>query len=339
MAIRALISVQVSDATHVAEARRLALALARNAGFADSDQDRLSLVVTELATNLLKHAGHGELIVSAVDGCRSLSVAALALDRGPGFDLAESLRDGYSTAGTLGAGLGAAHRLGSAFDVYSRPGFGAAILVRVWPAASPPPSCPLDIDGISVPMRGEDISGDAWDSRVEHGRVWLIVADGLGHGLAAAEASRAAIDAFHAAPSAGPAELLNCLHPALRHTRGAAVSIAELDLACPFVRYAGIGNISATILGPDRDYNMVSHNGTLGHEVPRVQEFEYPWTRDSTMVFHSDGVSHRWDLRHFPGLLRRDALLIAGVLYRDFRRERDDATVLVVKPNLAPVAL
>lgn len=333
MAVRALISVQVSEATQVAEARRLALALARSAGFSESDNARLAIVVTELAGNLLKHARTGELIVSHLDGHPPHGIAVLALDRGPGFDVSRSLQDGYSTAGTPGTGLGAARRLGSTFDAYSQPGGGAAVLVRVWPDPAPPPPGPLDIGGLAVPKHGEDVCGDAWTCRLEPGCAWLILADGLGHGLAAADAARAAIDVFHAARGRKPAEILHHLHPALRHTRGAAVAVAELDLAQGSVRYAAVGNISATILGPDRDYNMVSHNGTVGHEMPRVQEFVYPWAADSTMVLHSDGVSHRWDVRHAPGLLRRDSLLIAGVLYRDFRRERDDATVLVVKQN------
>jgi hypothetical protein len=46
---------------------------------------------------------------------------------------------------------------------------------------------------------------------------------------------------------------------------------------------------------------------------------------------HSDGLSSRWTLESYPGLKQRDSTLIAAVLYRDFGRSRDDATVLVVK--------
>jgi hypothetical protein len=76
---------------------------------------------------------------------------------------------------------------------------------------------------------------------------------------------------------------------------------------------------------------MASHNGTVGHQLHRVQEFTFPWNAESLLVMHSDGLKSSWDLKPYPGIWSRHPALIAGMLYRDFSRERDDVTVLVAK--------
>jgi hypothetical protein len=63
----------------------------------------------------------------------------------------------------------------------------------------------------------------------------------------------------------------------------------------------------------------------------RVQEFSYPWEPDATLVVHSDGLSTRWRPESYPGLQRHDPAVMAGVLFRDFARARDDASVIVVR--------
>ena len=74
---------------------------------------------------------------------------------------------------------------------------------------------------------------------------------------------------------------------------------------------------------------MVSYNGTVGHEVRKIREFTYLWPKGGLLVMHSDGLGTQWRLDRYPGLIARHPSLIAGVLYRDFNRGRDDVTVLV----------
>jgi hypothetical protein len=74
---------------------------------------------------------------------------------------------------------------------------------------------------------------------------------------------------------------------------------------------------------------MVSHNGTLGVQLLRTQQFEYDWQPGSRIVMHSDGLSGRWSIDSYPGLNLKHPAVIAGVLYRDFVRRRDDATIVV----------
>jgi hypothetical protein len=260
--------------------------------------------------------------------------------------VAECMRDGYSTAGTSGAGLGAVGRQAETVDIYTARDQGTVLLARLW-AQKPVPSqvktAALGLGAVCVPAPHETMGGDAWAVTRSGDQFGVILADGLGHGPSAAEASNEAVRVFlDASGSASgllpPSELLGRIHDALRKTRGAAVAVAILDAARRQLTFAGVGNLSAAILPPpgspkvsEESQSMVSHNGTVGAEMRKVQQFVYPWPRGSNVVFHSDGLASHWRLENYPGLAGRHPALIAGVLYRDFQRVRDDVTVLVVR--------
>jgi hypothetical protein len=187
-----------------------------------------------------------------------------------------------------------------------------------------------------VAKTGEEVCGDSWIVHHRPGGPRVTIADGLGHGPIAAEASRTAIAVAndHIADSA--IDLLDRIHGALRATRGAALAVAEIDCDRGIVRFAGLGNIAGCIIsGGDTRRQMVSHNGTVGHQARKTQDFSYPWHRDSLLVLHSDGIATHWSLDSYPGLFYRHPSTIAGVLYRDFNRGRDDATVVVVRQDRA----
>jgi hypothetical protein len=245
----------------------------------------------------------------------------------------DCLRDGFSTAGTPGNGLGAIARLAALFEIHSLSQVGTALLARLWagPAPADPPAMWLEIGVVNLPKVGEVACGDAWNVFQEPGRSLLLVADGLGHGLQAADAARAAVRVVQAHAHLGPAELLPLLHAALRSTRGAAVALAEVQREARAVRFAGVGNIAGTIFANGSSRSLVSHNGTVGCEVRKIQEFVYPFPQGALLVLHSDGLGSHWRLDQYPGLAARHPALIAGVLYRDFKRGRDDVTVLAAR--------
>jgi anti-sigma regulatory factor (Ser/Thr protein kinase) len=327
---------EIGDASGVGEARRLAGELSRAAGLGDTDAGRLALVVTEATTNLVKHAGGGELLLRPFGSERAQGMDVLVLDRGPGIrDLAAALRDGFSSAGTPGNGLGAIARLASLFDIYSRAGIGTAVFARVAPAHAPSDDGGWLLGSINVPYPGELVSGDCWAVRHGARRTLALVVDGLGHGLHAAEAARAADAAFQKFAAAAPGEVLNRIHEALRPTRGAAVAVAEIDRDQQVVRFAGLGNISGTIVLNGKTRSAVSHHGTAGHDMRHIQEFTYPWAAGAILVMHSDGLTSRWTLDDYPGLSERHPQLLAALLYRDSRRGRDDVSVLALRERPA----
>jgi anti-sigma regulatory factor (Ser/Thr protein kinase) len=320
----------LEDPSAVGSARRQAVELAGRIGLSENDTGCLSLLVTEAASNVVKHGGGGEILLAAAGNGASPAVDILALDNGNGIlDLAEALRDGFSSAGTPGSGLGAIGRLGSTFDLYSRRDGGTALYAQVRSEAAPPAEGMM-ISGINVPYPGETVSGDCWAIGRGISGTAILIADGLGHGEHAHAAARAAEAAFQARIDPPAARVAN-IHHALRATRGAAVAVAEIDRAHGVVRFAGLGNIAGTIIINGTTRSVVSHHGTAGHDARRVQEFTYPWTDRATLVLHSDGLMTRWSLDGYPGLIEKHPMLIGGVLYRDFRRGRDDATVVVAR--------
>jgi len=322
----------ITESSQVGAARRGTVALAVLLGFNDTKQGEIALIVTELATNLLYHAVHGELFMRAIAAQDAVGIEIVAVDKGPGMaNVSQCLRDGYSTAGTSGNGLGAIARLSHTLEIYSLPAGGTILLTRLWakPVSFLPPPVSLEHGVINRPKPDQEVCGDSWAVAHLPERSLFFLADGLGHGPDAALASHEAVDAFQKHTAKRPKEILEAVHAALSGTRGAAAAVAEVNFAKQEVCYAGIGNIVGTVVLPEQHYHMVSHNGIVGHDVRKVQEFSYKWEPHGLLVLHSDGLSSRWQIDRYPGLIVRHPGLIAGVLYRDFQRDTDDATVLV----------
>jgi|HubBroStandDraft_1064217.scaffolds.fasta_scaffold20432_4 anti-sigma regulatory factor (Ser/Thr protein kinase) len=310
----------------VGECRREAVRLAQQYGLGEEVSGRAAIVATELTNNLLQHGGGGELLVQAVaaNSSRHL-IEILAIDRGPGMESTERcLRDGYSTAGTMGTGLGAVRRLASEFDLYSSSGAGTVVMARVGAGTAP------HVGAVNRALTGELECGDSWRLACTESVTALLVVDGLGHGTFAAQAAQIAVSAFDQGPHDPPQQLIERLHRVLSGTRGAAAACARIERDGR-VSYAGVGNIHAALVSGDSARSLVSHNGILGLRVSRLRQFEYQRSPGALLVMHSDGLSARWNLSSKPGLLQRHPGVIAAVLYRDHARSHDDATVVVLR--------
>lgn len=319
-----MIRIDVHDQSAVSKARQTAAQVAGGCGLPAGDAARLALVVTEACTNLLKHGGGGELLLDAVGG--GAAVQMLALDKGRGMDnVQECLRDGHSTAGSPGTGLGAMQRQSELFEIYSGRGRGTVVLARIGRAAD---DGPYLTGAVRLPKAGEAACGDAWcERRLPDGRL-VMLCDGLGHGPLAASAAQEAVRVFQSAPEVEPVRLLDRIHHGIRATRGAAAAVARID--GDRLWYAGIGNIAGTILTGAERRGLVSMAGIVGHQARRFQQFEYELPAGAVLVMNSDGLVTAWDLADYPGLMGRHPAIVAGVLYRDFSRDRDDVTVVVV---------
>ena len=194
----------VTEASQVAEVRRHVVALAGKLGFNETDAGKAAIVATEAATNLAKHAVQGEVVVRLLEDQDRNGIEILALDKGPGMvNVAQSLRDGYSTAGSPGTGMGAMSRLARSFDLHSAPRrarqywqkSGLAEHLRESPDS-------MDVGVVCRAKRNEVVCGDGWEAASQPGRVMLLVVDGLGHGLGAATAAQEAIRIFRSNSSA-----------------------------------------------------------------------------------------------------------------------------------------
>ena len=317
----------VDEPSRVAEVRRATTVLAQDEGLNDAHAGNAALVATEICTNLVKHARGGEVFLSTLSDRGEPGIEMLAIDRGPGItDVERSLTDGYSSTQTSGTGLGAVSRLSQEFDIYSD-AKGTALVARILRIDAQR----TQISGILKPLAGEESCGDAWTFKQRGEETALIVADGLGHGPLAARASEEAISVFRRSKDFSSMAILQQVHGSLRSTRGAAVAVAHIDRAGSTVKYSGIGNITGVLIGSGRPVMMISHNGTAGYHSPRLQEFSYPLAAEGMIILHSDGLHTNWNLDDYPGLRRRDPSIIAGVLYRDAARSRDDVCVVAAK--------
>ena len=180
--------VRVQDPSQPGEARRLVTSLCHALEFDELRTAQVALVVTELATNLVKHTDQagGYLIFTPIEDNGVTGLDILSLDQGPGIaQIGECLRDGYSSTGTSGGGLGSIRRQSSLFDIYSVVGQGTAILSRFY-SHLPPDSAFLEVGSVCLPVGGESACGDAWAMKANRKTARFMLADGLGHGPDAA---------------------------------------------------------------------------------------------------------------------------------------------------------
>lgn len=329
----------ITEKSQVGEARRRLVELAEHHGFQPTETEKVAIVVTELATNLLKHAQEGQLVARIIPLPSGTSMEILSLDRGPGMaNVAECLRDGYSTTGSLGQGLGSIRRQSSYFDLYSLPGVGTALLVHLaaGPVTATASETPPFVYGVICrPKPGEIVCGDGWAVHWQPQRGTILVCDGLGHGPEAATVAHQAIQLFNRQPARTGTAHIESMHAALHSTRGAAIALVEITAnrgsAQGSIDFVGVGNISGRVLIEESARHLLSQNGIVGHQMRKVQRFTERWAQGGLLVLTSDGLGTRWTLDTYPGLRYRHPSLIAGVLYRDFTRGTDDVTVLVVK--------
>jgi anti-sigma regulatory factor (Ser/Thr protein kinase) len=331
-------AVPINDPSQVGEARRIALRLAADLDFDETTCGRLAIVVTELGNNLAQHAKDGRLLVANVRSERRPQVEVLSIDHGPGMaDVERCLRDGYSTGGTPGTGLGAVQRQSDRFSVFSEPTRGTVIVAGVSPRSlsSTPASAAHRYSwaavGLAAPQ--EAISGDGWSVRLAGDRLQALMADGLGHGVEAARVADTAVAGFEAQGEATPAATVERIHTALRGSRGAAIAVITLDATAGRVSFCGAGNIAGRLVSGASDRAMLSQHGTAGVQMRRAQDVEYAWPEHAIVILHSDGIATRWTLPDAGSLLRCDLSVIAAWLLRDHSRGRDDATVLVLARN------
>jgi anti-sigma regulatory factor (Ser/Thr protein kinase) len=319
---------RVEDASAVAACRNAAATMASRLQFPAARADQLALAVTEAASNLYKHADQGSMLLAISRDADPPGIVLVTIDAGPGLpDVGAAWRDGHSTAGTLGIGLGAIRRLADFCDLYSMPGRGTALVARFWPA---PCQSAIRHAGLIRPITGENECGDAFGVVQTGEVVTALLCDGLGHGPLAASAAGEAVAAVLEAPADEPAALLQRAHRRLSGTRGGAIGIVQI--AGGAARFAGLGNVTASILSAGSRKSMLSVPGIVGHQARTIRQFEYQVPPDAAIVLHSDGLSSRWDVAAVPGLAARDPLLIAAALLAVAGIHRDDAGVLVLKP-------
>jgi hypothetical protein len=289
---------------------------------------------TELATNQLRHAGGGEIVARAIHRAHIGGIEVEARDAGPGLaEPAAALAGNPSAPHGLGVGLAGARRLAHELDIHNRLGEGLVVRARVF--ASPPP-WRVEVGICGKPCQGESVSGDDAGYALLGDRILLGLVDGLGHGPAAREASRAAMEMLAARPEWAVLDILHACDDALVSTRGAAGSFVSVAPDIQVVEHAGIGNIEARLYSGVQRCTLAGQAGTLGARQAgrRFVVDRLGFVDSFLLVVATDGLSRRFDVQDAP-LRAQPAISIAGQLLLEFGQDHDDATVMVLKVTQA----
>jgi anti-sigma regulatory factor (Ser/Thr protein kinase) len=324
--------VPVGDQSHIHGAVAMADAAAARAELTPPERASCALIATELATNLSRHARDGRMVVTATDPGPCSWVQLATLDSGPGIpDVEAAMADGYSTANSLGGGLGACRRAAGAFDLYAGPGTGTVVIARVGAGSRLDQPLAARVGGILSARPGEQESGDGWCAWWGAAGLTVTIVDGLGHGPEAAEARNAGLRSVADDVSAEPAALLTGMNRRLSGGRGAVAAAVRLDHGK--LAFCGVGNIAARLGSGRRPHGLVSSMGTLGlGQRIRPLGTMLPWGAGSAFIAHTDGVRPGWDLSRYPGATARDPAIMAALIWRDAVTRTDDSAVIVVVP-------
>jgi anti-sigma regulatory factor (Ser/Thr protein kinase)/serine/threonine protein phosphatase PrpC len=328
---------EIRHESDVAAARRSVRALAEALGFDPTASEDIALAVSELASNLVKHARGGTLeLIPLAEGDR-IGVQIEASDSGPGIPcVEEALRDGFSTAGSLGYGLGVVNRLMDRLDIDSAPGRGTRIVCHRWNRARPvnTKSCPLAIGAATRPHPRMAVNGDSFVIKHWEESVLVAVIDGLGHGPLAHRASQTARDYVETHFDQPLEEIFRGTDRTCRGTRGVVMALARFDWGKALLSFASIGNIEARVFGSPEPMNFTVRRGVIGGLAPRAAVTTHGWRPDYLFVLHSDGLSTHWRWDDVSEIAGAQAPALAAALLRKWGKADDDATVLVVRSEL-----
>jgi len=252
------------------------------------------------------------------------------VDQGPGIgDTEQSLRDGYSTTGSLGIGLSGAKRMMDELEIESELGKGTAVWTRKWLWAVK--SLSMQFGVVKRALKGQAACGDAYFIKEFANRVLIGVVDGLGHGPDAAAAAETAVEYIGNNYRKSLTEIIRGCHEKLKETRGIVAGIALIDQGRSILRYTGVGNIAIRVRSRTR-IRPVSVNGILGHNLRKVREEEYPYNPGDMIILHSDGISRKFYMKLYPPeFFRRHPQGIAERIAAEFGRESDDLTIVVAR--------
>ncbi|WP_128543108.1 ATP-binding SpoIIE family protein phosphatase [Larkinella soli] len=329
------VAFNATDRSYLAILKREIHLLVGQLKFSTKRAGEIDIIVAEMGSNLVKHAGGGEILVRILKEPEPEGIELISIDNGPGMaDPGRMMTDGVSTSQTLGHGLGAIKRLSDVFNLYSTPEWGTVLLARIFkkPPARGALNPRAEVRSVIVPKPGETVSGDGFSSQLSTETLRLFLGDGLGHGPEAGEAVRQAAVSFQESRETQPVEIIRQMHRAVRKTRGLVGTVAAFDFSTRKCRLCGVGNITTRFhLGP-HSRNYLSYNGIIGLNVPgTMNDQELTFESGHVMIMCSDGIKSRWDISRYPSILKYDLSVLAAALYKDYARRTDDTSVVIAR--------
>jgi anti-sigma regulatory factor (Ser/Thr protein kinase) len=331
--------IRVVDEASVALVREEVRRQGRALGLPNATTGAAVNVASELGYNQLAHARSGEMTIRRIERERVVGLEVVAADRGPGMaSPIKALKGGartFETARTgasLGVGLQAVLELSDETDFDVRMGEGTCVWARKFATSVPHRRAQIGVYGRPCPE--ETMSGDDALFLRREDELLLAIADGLGHGTPAREASETAMEAVASSSDDSPDRMLMRCHEALGQTRGAVMSVVCIHERHRVAAVGCAGNTSVHVYGTGAARRFSGASFVLGApgRAPKILYEEHPLAPHDAVVLFTDGLTTKTDLQgELDLVLREHPIGIAEELVRRFARPNDDALVLVAR--------
>ncbi len=293
-------------------------------------------VASELGHNQLAHARGGRIAIRRIERSATPGIEIVAADRGDGVaaptDALRAVRrpSWPNARASLGVGLAAVVELADELDFDVRIGEGSCIWARKF---ARPVARRREVGVYGRPYPGEETSGDDGIFVRSDEDLLVGLADGLGHGSQAREASAAAVKTLRRSALQRIGRILEDCHDALHETRGAVMALARIPEPGDDMQAAAVGNVSLHAYGPANRRHVVGSSFVLGSRgrQPRISVEDHPLGNRDVVVLFSDGIFTRADIGAEVDLLREHPIIIAHQVVDRFARDNDDALVLVAR--------
>ncbi|MDM8514829.1 ATP-binding protein/SpoIIE family protein phosphatase [Desulfobacterales bacterium HSG16] len=321
--------IAINNETDVIKARLLGKKIAFATGFGEIGVAEIEIVISELGTNIIKHAGgRGSMLFQSVKDGYVRGIEITARDQGAGMDNVEAMiKDGISSTNTLGIGLSGVKRLMDELEFKTGKGRGTVIRSKKWIKTDYKSKKHCSV--LSKPKLGETVSGDDYFFKHLPSYVIFSVIDALGHGFHAHQVAKHALNILENNFQDSLLSIIKRCHEGLKGSRGAAMSIGMIDFKTNNFQHVSIGNVETRVYGTPSPIKPVCTNGTMGLIMENARINVYPYSKNSCIVMFSDGISNKFEIEQ--GLLRKSPQEISNYIFTGYAKNYDDATVLVVK--------
>jgi len=346
-----ILILEIDSEADVGVCRRKSVSLAGQLGFDDVKTGEVAILVSELVTNVLKHAGgKGRIMICQLhDEENRKAIEIWCCDNGNGIpDVEKAMHDGFTNKQTLGIGLGTIRRFSDIFEINPKlsdienstvlkPLSNHKHCIRIvkwipenrWKGTNRS----LVTGAASSCKPGETLNGDSYViSNLSSDKTIAAIIDGLGHGKEAHMASNIIKEQILLKSELPLVELINYTHQAARGTRGAVIGLVYINIETSKLSFVGIGNIEGFVISPSGKKSLISFGGILGHNIRTPQIFEFLFNKGDSVCLFSDGINTRWNADEIDW--KEHPQKIADFLINNYSRSNDDATVLIISHAL-----
>lgn len=328
--------IPIYDEASVSSARQRVRETAERSHLSRELAETVALIASELTHNHLRHAKHGYFGVRPVDRDGMKGLEIIAADLGPAIERPAAALHGHKNkvSGSIGAGLAAVCRLADEVDWDNRISEGACIVARKFEEAGDAALRFCETAIMSKPFPGEPLSGD--DAIVlQSGKGFLAaVADGLGHGVEAREASNRAMEIAARNTHADLGQIAVIMNSELNGTRGCAISLIRFDRSGNTLEFLSAGDVHAHLYHLRDAHFFTPTPMVLGTNQLRPQKIRLETITvvpHSVLVIFTDGLKSKTTLKGELEILRQPAIAIAQNLLENHSRPDDDALVCAIK--------